>query len=81
MVQGKLANAQKRLNAAQTTMEICRKIDWETTTSRFDAVLRFLKKEQKEMGALPELRKLVRRLSRLLPGYTRQLCSTSSCSC
>ncbi|KAL1944935.1 hypothetical protein VTO73DRAFT_2555 [Trametes versicolor] len=59
LVQGKLANGQKRLNAAQTTMEICRKIDWETTTSRFDAVLRFLKKEQKEMGALPELRKLL----------------------
>ncbi|EIW52115.1 uncharacterized protein TRAVEDRAFT_54089 [Trametes versicolor FP-101664 SS1] len=59
LVQGKLANAQKRLNAAQTSMEICGKIDWETTTSRFGAVLRFLKKEQKEMGALPELRKLL----------------------
>lgn len=61
VVQGKLADAQKRLNAAQTAMQIYNGIDWETATSRFSTVLRYLEKERKEMSALPELRKQVRR--------------------
>ncbi|EIW54642.1 uncharacterized protein TRAVEDRAFT_73832 [Trametes versicolor FP-101664 SS1] len=56
-VQGQLAEAQQRYDTAQNVIKIMHRADWESTRSRMGVVIDYLKEEDQQMNALPELRK------------------------
>lgn len=60
-MQGQLTEAQRRYDTAQNVMQILRRVDWESTRGRMGVVIDYLKEEDQQMNALPELRKQVRR--------------------